>query len=106
MSTTEFENEEANEKASDPTLTRQEFLLKIVKAAAIAGGVLAAPKVIDKFLVPPALASSSTGLFTDSSCAAGDVTAQGPPQGDQPTFGGSDVQSVFTGDTYCETLGG
>lgn len=52
--------------ACDPTLSRKEFLTKLVQTAAVAGSLIAAPKVIDKFLVPPAHALNSTQHFHDT----------------------------------------
>jgi len=48
----------------DPNLTRKEFVALVLKRGAIAGAILAAPRVLDKFLVAPGLAanpSSGTG---------------------------------------------
>ncbi|HEY9713103.1 MAG TPA: hypothetical protein V6C72_06515 [Chroococcales cyanobacterium] len=53
-------------EACDPALTRKEFLTKLVRRAAIAGSIVAAPKVLDKFLVPPVYALTSTQHFHDS----------------------------------------
>lgn len=52
--------------ACDGNLSRKEFLTKLVQKAALAGSLVAAPKIIDKFLVPPALALNSTQHFHDS----------------------------------------
>ncbi len=52
--------------ACDPALSRKEFLTKLVQKAAIAGSLIAAPRVVDKFLVPPAHALNSTQHFHDS----------------------------------------
>ncbi|HEY9772473.1 MAG TPA: hypothetical protein V6C81_01555 [Planktothrix sp.] len=48
-------------KSCDPTITRKEFIDTVVKRAALAGGLVAGYKVIDKFLVPPAYAQTSGG---------------------------------------------
>jgi hypothetical protein len=47
----------------DPAMTRKEFVSMVLKRGAIAGAILSAPAVIDKFLVSPAcaMASSMTG---------------------------------------------
>ena len=60
--------EHEEERASDPSLSRSEFVKKVVQAAAVTGGVLGAPKILDKFLVPPAYAATSTN------CTSGDTT--------------------------------
>ena len=52
--------------ACDGNLSRKEFLTKLVQKAALAGSLVAAPKIVDKFLVPPALALNSTQHFHDS----------------------------------------
>lgn len=49
-----------NMPASDTSISRQEFVRLVLKRGAIAGAILAAPKILDKFLVPPAHATSST----------------------------------------------
>lgn len=46
--------------ASDKSISRKEFVALVLKRGAIAGAILSAPKVLDKFLVPPASATSST----------------------------------------------
>jgi len=53
----------------EPTLRRKEFLALVLKRATLAGVVLAAPRVVDKFLVPPAKAmmvTTSTRVGTES----------------------------------------
>lgn len=50
---------EADVESSVKGMSRQEFLASVIKNAAIAGTVVAAPKVVDKFLVPPAYAAGS-----------------------------------------------
>ncbi len=57
---------DVNTPACDGSLSRKEFLTKLVQKAALAGSLVAAPKIIDKFLVPPALAINSTQHFHDS----------------------------------------
>lgn len=57
---------DVNTPACDESLSRKEFLTKLVQKAAVAGSLVAAPKIIDKFLVPPALAVNSTQHFHDS----------------------------------------
>lgn len=64
--------EEFDSQASscEQSLTRAEFITRVVKGAALTGGLLAAPKILDKFLVPPAFAGAS-------SCVVGAGTTQG-----------------------------
>ncbi len=68
--TQDFESSQNN--SCEPSLSRAEFIARIVKGAALTGGVLAAPKILDKFLVPPAFAGASA-----SSCTVGAATVQG-----------------------------
>lgn len=51
---------QTTEKACDPSFTRAEFVKRVVKGAALTGGLIAAPKILDKFLIPPAFAGAST----------------------------------------------
>lgn len=64
--------EEFKGSSCEQSLTRAEFIARVLKGAALTGGLLAAPKVLDKFLVPPAFAGAST-------CQAGHATTQGGP---------------------------
>jgi hypothetical protein len=97
-----------SEPSSDQSLTRQEFLAKVIKGAALTGGLLAAPQVLDKFLVPKVYASSSgggggvTGMIGESTGAAGhtDFVPQQPS-----SFGtmGTDVTCTANGDALGTT---
>ncbi|CAN5675571.1 hypothetical protein BH10CYA1_BH10CYA1_55250 [soil metagenome] len=60
---------DSHKTACDATLSRKEFLTKLVQRAAVAGSLIAAPKIIDKFLVPPAQALNSTTTVHDTSGA-------------------------------------
>ena len=51
------------ERSCEPALSRQEFLAMVVKRGVIAGALIAAPKIIDAFLVPPAHAMMYTGAM-------------------------------------------
>lgn len=62
-------NADVNQPACDATLSRKEFLTKLVQRAAVAGSLIAAPQIVDKFLVPPAQALSSTTSAHDSTNA-------------------------------------
>ncbi len=64
-------NLERDLQAADPSLSRKQFLERVVKGAALTGGVLGAPKILDKFLVPAAYATSSTV------CVIGENTSGG-----------------------------
>jgi len=68
----------AEEPSCDPTVSRKEFLQKILKGAAVAGTLLAAPKVLDKFLIPAAYATTSSCNTADTaSCASATDSAGG-----------------------------
>jgi hypothetical protein len=77
--------------SSDPAITRKEFIGKILKGAAITGGVLLAPKVMDKFILPAQAAGTSSCTISDTH----------PTGADQATHPGSDVLTLPTGDTLC-----
>lgn len=57
---------ETNKPACDANLSRKEFLTKLVQRAAVAGSLIAAPQIVDKFLVPPAYALNSTTTVHDT----------------------------------------
>jgi hypothetical protein len=81
---------ESDAASSDPTLTRKQFIEKVVKGAAITGGAMIAPRIIDKFLVPPAYAGTS-------SCTLGDSA-----QGTVLAAKGGGFISLAPRDTYCQ----
>jgi len=55
--------EQLDDKSScTPRLTRKEFLAKVVKNAALAGTIAAAPVIADAFLAPQAIAQASTNM--------------------------------------------
>jgi hypothetical protein len=51
--------------SSDPAITRKEFITKVMKGVAITGGVMLAPKVLDKFILPAQAAGTSTKANKD-----------------------------------------
>lgn len=55
-------NKEAQKTSCNPRLTRKEFLARVVKNAAIAGTIAAAPVIADAFIAPPASAQASTNI--------------------------------------------
>jgi hypothetical protein len=59
---------QSEDASCTPALSRKKFMAMVLKRAAIAGAVLAAPKIVDKFLVPPAQAMmlTSTRLSTEA----------------------------------------
>lgn len=74
------ENDVVNQElACDPSLSRKEFLSKVIKGAALTGGFLVAPKVLDKFLVQAVAAASS--------CTGPNKSVKGPPSGCTDTGG-------------------
>jgi hypothetical protein len=59
----ERENAEDSRQASascEPTLSRKEFVAFVLKRAGVVGTIIAAPKVVDKYLVRPAEAKAAT----------------------------------------------
>lgn len=73
-----FAENEKSEVSCDPTVTRSEFISKLVRRSAIAGTIMLAPLIVDTFLAPPATAAGSTS-------AAGSTAAD----------------AVNTGETYA-----
>ncbi len=73
--TFEFERENSKSEQVDEScelaMSRKDFVAKVLRRATIAGAILAAPAVIDKFLVPPGIAAmmsdSGTGGETGMS---------------------------------------
>ena len=57
-------------QACDSRVSRKEFLTTLVRRASLAGALLAAPKIVDKFLIPPAYALTSTTHLNDTSSTA------------------------------------
>jgi hypothetical protein len=87
-------NQEHDDKVScDKDLSRKEFLNKILKGAALFGGLMAAPKVVDSFIAP----ASAAGL---SSCNAADTSSSVSMQ-DFATAGNTDVNTLPGSDTLC-----
>jgi len=79
--------------SSDPSITRKEFITKVLKGAAITGGVLLAPKVLDKFILP-----AQAGGASGSSCTVSDTKAIAELA---TNIGHSDVRTSGPTDTFC-----
>lgn len=79
------------ESSCDSTLTRAEFLQKVVKGAALTGGLLAAPRVLDKFLIPPAYAGASTTVTCVNSEANQGTNSSLGPNTDFVTSAGGEI---------------
>jgi hypothetical protein len=60
----------AQTQASDPTLTRKEFIKKIVTRGVAAGTLIVGCQIVDKFVVPPAYAQTSGGAAAGCDPAA------------------------------------
>jgi hypothetical protein len=88
----EFSINGADTNSSDPTITRKEFIKKITKGMAIAGGVMLAPKIADKFILPADAASSSTCTVSDTGAGKDQATVAAH---------GSDVRTAPGFDTLC-----
>ncbi|GEM_PF-2056636 len=69
----------SDEPSCDSHLSRKEFLRTVIRRAAVAGAILAAPRVVDKFLVPPVYAGGSTGKHDTGH---GDTSHQDTGHGD------------------------
>lgn len=78
----------------DNQMSRKEFVTKILKAAAITGGVLASPKIIDSFIAP----ASAAGL---SSCNASDTVNNGAHSDTNTASSTGDVATFPGSDTLC-----
>jgi hypothetical protein len=78
--------------SSDPAITRKEFIGKVVKGAAITGGVLLAPKVLDKFILPAQAAGTSTCNVASTKATGTDVATNNH---------GADVWTSIGHDTFC-----
>jgi len=83
-------------KSSDGEMSRKEFFGLVVRRAAAAGVLAAAPAIVDKFLVPPALAQSST-----CSVAATNAGPNGPD-----SLSGFTSDFIFTGGVSFDFTGG
>lgn len=46
----------------DSTMSRKEFVRLVLRRGAIVGAIIAAPSVVDKFVVPPAQAMMSSTI--------------------------------------------
>jgi len=80
-------NQLENMTSCDPAITRKDFLSKVIKGAALTGGLLVAPKVLDKFLIQPVYASAST-------------CTQGPGAGNTDTGGATCTDNFETAAPY------
>jgi len=95
-------NREGAEPASaDPNLTRKVFLSKVVKGAALTGGLAMAPKVLDKFLVQSVAACTppSSGCVTTSGATVASPTTDtlaSAPCSDTGFFPSPFGDTVFT----------
>lgn len=65
------QDKQAAAPSCEPSMSRAEFITRVVKGAALAGGLVAAPQILDKFLVPAAFAAAS------ASCVQGTPTVNG-----------------------------
>jgi len=57
----DHDEQKGDARSCEPSLSRQEFLTLVLKRGSLAGAILAAPKIVDAFLVPPAHAMMYTG---------------------------------------------
>jgi hypothetical protein len=82
--------------ACDNTVSRKEFLSSVLKRAALAGTLLAAPKIIDQFLIPPVYAASSTNPEQDTGSSDTGSTDTGSGDTGSGDTGGGDTGTVDT----------
>lgn len=75
--------ETADNTSSDVALTRKEFIKRTLRGAAAAGAVIAAPAILDKFLIPPVYAigtrMSAAGSASDQPSGYGTDTSIANP---------------------------
>jgi hypothetical protein len=86
-----------NQIASDGSLTRKEFLTRVVRGAVATGALLAGPRILDKFLVPPAYAGTSTGCGTSDLPSAPTTLFF-----DRNTINPTDAINLRTHQTVCD----
>src|SRR4051812_32159363 len=109
-------SEDNTRQACDKSLTRKEFVTVVLKRAAIAGGVLAAPKVLDKFLIPAAWAfgsscsTSGVAMADTNTWIAGYDASSSVVNNDSnphamPGAGGFYIETNGNTDTFCGTGG-
>lgn len=97
--------------AKSEQTTRREFIEKVVKRAAIVGGLLAAPQVLDKFLVPKAwaygssCASQATAVADTNANNQGDTgqSSGGGPGDNTSGQGNGGAETLNNSDTICST---
>ncbi len=82
---------DAENTSCAPSLSRKQFIQKVVKGAALTGAVIAAPKVLDKFILPAVAAGLSSCNSTDTPVSQGDVDSNG----------GTDIITSAPADTFC-----
>lgn len=56
----------AEEASCEPSVTRKQFITKIVQRGVQSGGILLGAVLLDRFIVPPVYAATSTGIGTGS----------------------------------------
>ncbi len=95
---------DAEKPACTPGVTRKEFLAKVLKRSAIAGSLLAAPAILDKFMIPPVYAAASSG---GSNCSDADTTTGGFTDSVGTTFAFGDTIAPTIGDSFpgCPCVG-
>ena len=82
--------------SSDPTITRKQFIGKVMKGAVITGGIFVAPKVLDKFILPAQAAKTSSCTISDTKGGNDQATHNGKA---------TDVISFPVADTLCNSAG-
>lgn len=93
-----------DQSSCDPSLSRAEFIRKVVKGAALTGGLLAAPKILDRFLTPPAYASSSSGGACTGPLGSCTFNGAAAPCPAGPTTNDSIQNTGASLDVSCDTF--
>ena len=88
------ETKNTEKVACDLKLSRKEFLADVLKKAVLAGTIVAAPKVLDKFLIPPVYAANSTNTFADHHFTNGGADTLPSGQSDSSSGTGSGTDGL------------
>jgi hypothetical protein len=83
-------NQNQDITSCEKTISRKEFLDKLVKGAALTGGLVAAPKILDKFVVQSVAAASGNCTIGTPAGNTDTSTNSNPGQCDD-TLSGSTV---------------
>jgi hypothetical protein len=74
------------------TVSRKDFLSKVLKGSVLAGSAVTGVKILDRFMIPPAYASGSVNCASNADGSSGD------------TNGNCDIPTINAGGDYA-TIG-